>query len=41
MPSLYPGAWERLGISIFQLPALVSQVEEQFEEITRTLQKEE
>lgn len=41
VPSLYPGAWEKLGISIFQLPALVSQVEEQFEEITRTLQKEE
>lgn len=40
VPTLYPGAWERLGISTFQLPALISQVEEQFEEITRTLQGE-
>jgi putative nucleotidyltransferase with HDIG domain len=38
VPSLYPGAWERLGISTFQLPTLISQVEDQYEEITKTLQ---
>lgn len=38
VPSLLPDAWERLGISTFQLPALIAQVEDQFEEITRTLQ---
>lgn len=41
VPSLHPAAWERLGISTFQLPALIAQVEEQFEEITRTLQGDE
>ncbi|MBC7963764.1 MAG: HDOD domain-containing protein [Steroidobacteraceae bacterium] len=38
VPKLYPGAWEGLGISIFQLPTLISQVDVQFEEITGTLQ---
>lgn len=41
VPTLYPGAWERLGISTFQLPTLILQIESQFEEITRTLRGEE
>jgi putative nucleotidyltransferase with HDIG domain len=38
VPLLTPGAWERLAMSTFQLPALVSQIESQFDEITSTLQ---
>ncbi|MEI7816830.1 MAG: HDOD domain-containing protein [Desulfuromonadales bacterium] len=38
VPTLTPGAWERLGIPPFQLTGLVSQIEDQFDEITSTLQ---
>ena len=38
VPTLTPGAWERLAISPFQLPALFSQIESQFDEITTALQ---
>jgi HD-like signal output (HDOD) protein len=38
VPALTPGAWERLAISPFQLPALVSQIESQFDEIASALQ---
>lgn len=41
VPPLYPGAWERLGISIFQIPTLITQISDQFEELTRTLQDSE
>lgn len=38
VPPLTPGAWERLAISPFQLPALVAQITGQFDEITSALQ---
>lgn len=38
VPALAPGAWERLAISPFQLPALTSQIQGLFEEITNALQ---
>lgn len=38
VPPLIAGSWERLGISPFQLPLIVEQIDSQLEEITRTLQ---
>lgn len=38
VPQLMDGSWERLGISPFQIPSLISQIESQFEEITAALQ---
>jgi putative nucleotidyltransferase with HDIG domain len=38
VPQLISGSWERLGISPFQIPSLISQIENQFEEITAALQ---
>lgn len=37
-PRLDPAAWERLSISQFQLPALIKQIDDQYEEITSVLQ---
>jgi len=38
VPPLIAGSWERLGISPFQLPLIVSQIDSQLDEITSTLQ---
>jgi putative nucleotidyltransferase with HDIG domain len=38
VPMLAPGAWERLAISPFQIPSLVTQIESQFDAIAGALQ---
>lgn len=38
VPTLVPGAWERLAISPFQIPSLVTQIESQFDAIAGALQ---